>query len=81
MLHSTLAPKRRGLVLQTRNSARIGCSFTRGAVATVVLIVILIMTFIIIITIITTDNSSDINNLKINFKSRMESTFFNKLYF
>lgn len=80
MLHSTLAPRWRGLVLQTRNSARIGCSFTRGAVATVVLIVILIMTFIII-TIITTDNSSDINNLKINLKSRMESTFFNKWYF
>lgn len=50
MLHSTLAPKWRGLVLQTRNSAGIGCSFTRGAVATVVVLImiiaILIMTFI-----------------------------------
>lgn len=79
MLHSTLAPKWRGLVLQTRNSAGISCSFTRGAVATVVLIiVILIMTFIIIITILTTDNSSDINNS--GLKSRMELTFFNKCY-
>lgn len=39
------------------------------------------MTLIIITIITTTDNSSDINNLKINLKSRMESTFFNKWYF
>lgn len=70
-----MTPKWWGLVLQTRNSAGISCSFTRGAVAVVLIIVILIMTFIIIITILTTDNSSDINNS--GLKSRMELTFFN----
>lgn len=48
-------PQVAGFGITDKNSAGIGCSFTRGAVATVVvLIVIFIMTFIIVITIIIT---------------------------
>lgn len=45
-------PQVAGFGITDKNSAGIGCSFTRGAVATVVVLVIFIMTFIIVITII-----------------------------